>query len=481
MTGGSDWDIHRLYKHVRDDFESKLQEQLERTNYGCFVFWTPEREKAASSAKTMDRIRNSEWYNRTPFHKRVNGEILRLNEKLHSHELLRKIVGSTVSAKSRVFPITFSVTPGDTYILLSALYPDTDGTGENDNADFRDLEVKISFPAYKSPDQLLERIEGENLREQRLYDTLSNYVDSWKEDAPDISDSVNKSRRRHEALGRRHALDSKESGELQKLWLEAVKHIALMFLFSKLNSFKSVTYYLSPLDRGKLKSSMVIYWKDREPERSCHYLIQMLLGLNAAPVLLHHERLRIKESAFRNTGHTMYNRLGVLKEYFHSHEEKWHSEFRKKICNNGIPIRKLARREREYHKAWISTESLSQTFLALQLWGFSNIEEFWYGWKREPEKKTRFFAYDGSHFDLIAEFPVWGSIVFESRPLVFGGTKNGRNIGNDYEVYLHLTNQGVKEAILYPRLYDEERKKECRLNENVLQAIFWEIFYNAVR
>ena len=188
--------------------------------------------------------------------------------------------------------------------------------------------------------------------------------------------------------------------------------------------------------------------------------------------------LEIKEAAFRNSGHSLRARLGAVSSFFSKSEEAWHKELRRAIQDAGRPHRRLEGHEREYHKAWCGAMLLPETCLALQLWGFSSPDDFWYGWGKEPNKKERFFNYgENDDLDLLAKIPEWLPVAFYAGPLA----TDADEAGDEYDVYLRFVNQGVRRAVIAPAIVDPQQQKVCRVGDHVVQAIFWEVFVNAVK
>jgi len=209
-------------------------------------------------------------------------------------------------------------------------------------------------------------------------------------------------------------------------------------------------------------------------------LLQPIENAYAIYTEAQNERKAVLHTAFRHSGHLLRNRIGGIEEFFDTQESDWHRVFRKQPAGLKANMNGLSHNEREYHKAWVAVKSISDTCLVLQLWGFPTLADFWFGWKNSPEKKDRFFEYSGGAFDLLAHIPNWASMPFENRPLSYPANVDA-TVGHDHDIFLNLTIAGIDHAIIHPILYDPQRRSCCRLGDEVLQAIFWEIFMNAVK
>ncbi|MBC2714956.1 MAG: hypothetical protein HF978_06565 [Desulfobacteraceae bacterium] len=441
------------YEFIRDNFELKLMQELSKLGYECFVFWTPEGEKAAGRTAIIELIQDSEWYNRSVNHKRLNDVILALNDKFHSHDFLRKLVDVSTSAKSRVFRMCVD----DKSILFSSFYPDINKSNIDVSGTCEDIKVKIPFSTAGSPKVFLNSfLKDGDFEDEQTTKALREYIESYTDkdkQIPDIIKAVNKVREADNQLG------PNDVEHLIRLWKGAIKHIALIFLFSELNSFTSVTYYLSPLDRDKLKSSMVIYWKDREPGRSFHYLIQMLLGLNAAPILLHQEeinqRIEAQKIALGHYGHTLKHRIDTLNSFLDEH---------------GTPAIRLRK------------DMLRDLTLILQLNTVDNREELL---EHLPaRKRDRFLDIEGTdgveeNLDLIQEIKEWYQLISGQRKFNILDENRGINEERVCDFELRVISE-VDQALigLHMEVLTKKGKRRVRLKKAIYRELIFELLNN---
>lgn len=454
----------KSYNTIRDSFERQFQKKLEDDGKQCFVFWTPEGEKAGHRPGILTRIEESPWYG-TGYHQQLNKAILSVNEELHSHDFLRLLAVTTDSAKSRVFRLIAC----ETFLKFIALYPETESSALDDCGANCDLEVDIPFPTGRGPTAFLDCLKAMGQTQEVLNEAVRAYTQEWVLTAPDISSTVNATHSSHSSIA------PEEDQRLQELWKDSVEHFALMALFCRHNSFRSVTYYLSPLDNEELKSSMVIYWKHQEPCRSCHYLYQMLLGLNAAPILLHQEKNKIKQIALRNTGHLMLNRCSSIQVHLEAATGKSFSHYKSLLSNSISAESSISAYDEHIYHALAGAEGLSDLFQALQLWGFDSLEAVWNEYADYPDKRSRFFSETDTPLDLGAFLYCQAESIVERRQVEGHG---------DCLRTLRLLRSKRYTFWLKPGLHlagDRGKDSYFRLSDTVLKAIFFEVFLNALR
>lgn len=299
------------HEDICQHFEDELQSGLENIGYNNFVFWTPDREKPGENSISLARVHRSSWYDKTEFERSANDALLDLNKMYRSHDFLRKLLTISNSAKSRVFCVNYL----DRKIHFHALFPDIPGSNIHTNSN--GVHLTIEHPETESPSQVIDRLRKNKTQKQLISTALSLYIESCTS-----TDIVPVVRQIVTDEGRIHSVSDDDLIELGTLWTLALRQITLMVLFMELNNFSRATYYLSPLDRDTLKSSMVIYWNKNWPNQYCHYLIQMLLGLNTALVLRQVEEINVREKilearkiALGHYGHTLKGRLDVLSNF----------------------------------------------------------------------------------------------------------------------------------------------------------------------
>jgi hypothetical protein len=208
-------------------------------------------------------------------------------------------------------------------------------------------------------------------------------------------------------------------------------------------------------------------------------VLQMESAKHFAEKEIAHQRKAVLELAFRNMGHMLRDRIGSVTEYFDTHNYMHLPDSPPSPTLIGVKFSEDRERS-AYQKAKATATAFSDLCLVLQLWGFPSITDFWYGWEESPEKKERFFKYDGPPLDLAASLSAWSADVVDNRPLTLTDEANPC-VGNDYEVRLQLINGGVGRAILHRGIHDPQKDCDCRLGDKVLHAFFWEMFLNAAR
>lgn len=458
----------RSYSEIRDNFEDELQNQLSFSGYECFIFWTPEGEKADRGSKSHERIYNAPWYKKTTFHQALNDVLIGLNANLHSHDFLRTLSDVSESARSRVF--RFSCETDALY--FSALYPDTRDASPKDHAQCSDLEIRIPYPAQGSPAQFLDDMKKRCLMEKSLLEAVATYIGAWAQVANN-SDLLEAALRN---CGSENAsIGAEEIYLLLEQWAKSLKHFGLMALFVDLNGFSSITYYLSPLDQEHLKSSMVIYWSGKEPGRYLQYLIQMLLGLNAAPILNQHTRSKIRDVAFINTGHLMRNRCDAIQRHLEEATGISLNEYEELFQKSISEKQRIPAVEEHLYLAMNSASSLSDCFQSLQLWGFDSLTAVWDEYKNYPEKLSRFFTKTIEPFDLNTFLYEDARSIIEERYLSHWGNTI---------VTLRIHKSRQWKYYLKPHLdlpTEDKSTIKWRLSDKVLGTIFFEIFLNALR
>lgn len=181
------------------------------------------------------------------------------------------------------------------------------------------------------------------------------------------------------------------------------------------------------------------------------------------------------QNAFRNSGHTMRNRSENIGLYLHheDYEPSWHKKYWQEVKQGGFSDRALTEEEKDYHLSWLAAKTFPETCMVLELWGFQDLNSFWYGWPENPDKKKRFFDYSGVDGEVKGLFNVCCALATIKKPI---------ELGNETEmcsVYvLPRFDKSLVSVTLKPVLEDPQLNSKCRLNRALLEAIFFEIFRN---
>jgi len=436
------------YYVIRDEFEVMLQTLLTKAEYECLVFWTPEGEKFGNESKVHDRVRKTTWYKNKAL---LNDQLILVNEELHSYDFLRMLSDSFQFARSRVFRLVYNTNE----IIFSVLYPDNQVKNAKVDKGFFDFEIRIPFPDKESPTIFLSNIDGERINTA----IIKQYIDRWFNVCDRSSLMLALKARYKTELSR---ITHKEISSLEEEWDKCLRHFMFIALFSVVNGFSSCTYYLSPLDREHLKSSLVIYWSDREPERYFHYLIKMLLGLNAAPILYREERMKkiaeARKMALGHYGHTLKTRLDILNSF---------------LDDQGPRSIKM-------HK-----DMLLDLTLILQLNTLDNREELLEHLK--PKKQGRFLDIEGAkdvekHIDIVKRLQCWSGLVGAHREFLIIDRKRGIHEKRYCDAELLIVSQLQSATIgLHMKAVTENGEKGARLKEAIYRELVLELLNNAIK
>jgi hypothetical protein len=439
------------YKELIDfegGFGATLQHEIRAlySNTDIEVFWSLGREK--EDAEQQASGYDSSIYNELPWMGRL---IRSLNKDYHSEPFLHNLIKYTNIAQANIFTIAID---NDGLKLTSYHRDEHHKKGEaldftvffksNDNGNYLPLDF-YEYIRHKWKNTYTEAHREEVTQEIR------KYLDKWYEyKSHDFLKDINWKDKdaNDEPISEYEILDT-----LYKSY-GAVKHFALMSLYMCYKSSKCATYLLSPTIRGKYDSSMVIYWgKSGMSERSFLYLLSMLLGLNASPVLQAQTQSELKQIAFRNTGHVLKNRCQSISGYLKE-----------------IEIKELSEKSRD---KFISAQSLSGRlvglFDTLWLWSYDSLSSALNDLEKEPDKRKRYFVENNCDLAEIANSLC--DVTAEIRELD----------GIQKLLSLKLKVSQANRFIINPELSIDENSTKYRLSDEVVKVIFSEIMINAVR
>ena len=471
------------YDHdqLEEHFANDLKECLKRVYPGTEVFWTPGKEKAErerhnglAPAGGPGQLEAGGEFSDF-FHKIV----LFLNDSYHSVPFLQMLgKKETGLALAHIFTLR----PNSRGIQFRAFFPDNldDRVDANEREwdNGRDFTVQFLRPHGETPNAIINTVRDiwKKSRESRsamahdnAKEQLASHIEAWEHSTSSLG----------EQLARKGvAKDTQE--ELCEEYKKAVQHFALMAIYCEGMGYSSVSYFHSPTIQDKFDSTMVIYWPTdhEEPDRAFHHILQMLLGLNASPVLQamaetqrHSDVLRVMESAFRNSGHIMRNRCDDVERQLVDIQGKHLADYQREMENAGTGIHALDDVSRGTYLAMRSARTLSNTYQTLQLWGFDRIDSFWEYYKKEKAKRERFVSYERNPLDLVHQVRKWAANVSSSRCIDgFGECSLELRVIVDNNCSLRLS----------PGILDDDNAR-CRLGDEVLSAVFYEVLLNAIR
>jgi len=331
---------------IEEEFPKFVARELRTLFPVAAVFWSPRREKLMP-AEAQRQLESLSLKKKSGFHDKLNELLIYLNSGLHSGSFLHLLERHTRVGQSRCF----EVAPHAKGIRFRAIAQDTLASGRKKIDE--DLEVVCASRAVSTPTVFFEAFRAEwtpKLTESttaQAMKQLREYLTGWKDVAPGPEVFL---QGRWKTGGHAHNREVVIEGK------RALQHFALMCLFMLNNTSSSATYFLSPTIQGQYDSSMVIYWgAGADPPRSFVYLLSILLGLNASPILQAMTRQDVLNSAFRNSGHTMRNRCDSIAQYFDKNEPAWHRRFREDIATTGKPPEAFDKKgeqlDRDYDKA----------------------------------------------------------------------------------------------------------------------------------
>ncbi|NQU25451.1 MAG: hypothetical protein HQ567_29560 [Candidatus Nealsonbacteria bacterium] len=476
------------YDHNREQLEMRFSGDLEeclRPIYpGTEVFWTPgkekaERERLKGVAPTGGRGQLEGGGKFSDFFREI---VLLLNDSYHSLPFLQMLARKE---SGLALAHIFTLRPNSVGIQFRAFFPDNlehrvdaNEREEWDNA--RDITVQFLRPPGATPNAIINTVRdiwrefGQSRSAKGYYDIakeqLASHIKAWEHSTSSLG----------EQLAEKGVAEDMQK-KLCKECQNAVQHFALMAIYCEGMGHSSVSYFHSPTAQNRFDSTMVIYWPTmdhEEPDRAFHHILRMLLGLNASPVLQamaetqrHSEVLRVMESAFRNSGHIMRNRCDDVERQLVDIQGKHLTDYQREMENAGTGIHALDDVSRGTYLAMRSARTLSNTYQTLQLWGFDRIDSFWEYYKKEKAKRERFVSYDRSPLDLVHQVRKWAANVLSSRCIDgFGECSLELRVIVDNNCSLRLS----------PEIVDDENAR-CRLGDEVLSAVFYEVLLNAIR
>jgi len=266
-----------------------------------------------------------------------------------------------------------------------------------------------------------------------------------------------------------------------------------LFVLPQFRNFYAFNILLSDLSTetttfsGGGKGSLILYdLSDNSKTLSAEQMAALFIVANEAmtslamyehKLLVDAELLEVKEAAFRNTGHTMRRRCDYVAKYFtdSSFEPAWYSSLCNQLRGDQLPGN-LTEEQIKYHSYRCAADALSRTFLATQLWGFSNLNEVWnYFSGEQEEKRTRFFHNEPR--DIMNLLNSLLPICTDSHSLKDEVSREE----SSYLVSCLLTRDTIQEATLNCEIFDSAQGEYYRLSDDVLSAVFYEILSNVAR
>jgi hypothetical protein len=426
--------ISEILKH----YESFVEDALKNSGYGeTITYWVAGWEKRKTVQSMIDK---TDAVARTPAHRILNQKLIELNATVHSHPYLRPLLNGL----HRGFAV-FNITPTTRGVELAHIVRPS---GEATAPQFPRSVEFAGMNGHECAAACLRDITSGGMNLDRI---LTDYLDSYSSDR-DILERITQ--------------QTATVGTLYAHTEDAARHYGLIALFIATNDCTGATYFLSPVHFGDAKSSMIIYWKEAIPERSLLLQLLMVMNLNAAPVLKHQEVLSVKASAFRNAGHLMKNRCSEVATQIA--KLKGGADYRhyvQDLRRGGRNIEDLPEEEQALLLAWANATTLTDTFQATRLWGFTSLPEIFQHHEGDIQKNKNYFCYDVEGADLMKLIEEWSFVLRES----FRGEP----------VRVEVTSGSSGFAIV-PDI-DDECGGKCRLNDSVLHAVFYEVLLNAAR
>lgn len=356
----SDWPAKKLMQFAHDflqEVENKdidyLDEHysLKLAEYLCKiwpttkVFWSPAREKSKEvelkrEAIELNRIRTAEEF--------LNFLIIDLNKSYHSIPFLHQFIDYTYTGNANIFKIwpddkgiNFRI---DSAAILSWHFQSKSGGSLNQFKEKFVSKYSQSFE-YQLDNAKLD---------------IVNYLNNWDDFEPNVINAL------HGYWG-----DQPPFTDIMAESKRAMQHFALMSLFIITNKLSAASYFISKTSNSKHDSSMVVYWPSMEsiPDETIHYLLKMLFGLNAFPILNAIENAESRDRLMMHFGHTMGHRIAPLQQFFEGKEDY---------------------RESAKQSAYL----LSDSMILLQLSGIDSLEDLL---DLPKEKRKRFIVTEESH------------------------------------------------------------------------------------
>jgi len=91
----------------------------------------------------------------------------------------------------------------------------------------------------------------------------------------------------------------------------------------------------------------------------------------------------------------------------------------------------------------------------------------------EDYKKNRFFSYDQSSLDILQQLYLWRPLAVFRREI--------RDFDSVFDVYARVLPDDLKECRLTTAIRDPQEDRPCRIAEDVLCAVFYELMRNATQ
>ncbi len=274
------WLIHSFLQRIRsitstkkleEEYSKALQEELRSffNSDKIDVFWAPAKEKPTTgeihhASSPHEHDNECSW----SFSGAFNSVLADLNNTFHSQFALRKLSDALADQGGSPAFVYLVKVSGATIFLT---FLNQDNLQSELSGKEKDLTFSFSRKNVPEPKEFFLSLKKEydsplsNGRDKELQETVENYVKGW-DDFASIEPSTS-------------LLEKQE-------FLEAAKHFTLMSLYMAANDKGGASYFLAPSIYARHDSSMVIYWPTEIPDRNLHYLLQMVLKLNAFPLIM---------------------------------------------------------------------------------------------------------------------------------------------------------------------------------------------------
>lgn len=441
-----------LLATLERDFHRFLYRQLRRLLLPVTaVFWSPKSEKLAGpeAQRQLDTLHLGQD---DAFRGRLNSLLFVLNRHYHSGSFLHQLDTRTTVGRSRCHRIAldhdgirFSTVPLDTL--------DCDSPHPAMGLDVACRPDGVLLPQEFLPtfqDKWSHILDDDHIAEAAM--EIRRYVDSWSCIDPDM-----------EAILRDHWQPTSSSDDRKDTVAEsarAFQHFALMSLFLANNDSTSAHYFLSPNIQGQYDSSMVVCWhSDDGIPRPFIYLLSMLLGLNASPIL-HAEASRTqaerlaeaRKVALSHFGHTLKHRLDVLSAFLDAN------------APGAVRLR---------------ADMLKDLTLILQLNSVDDRQELC---EKLPERKRkRFMDIEGvqdvpAELNLLARIREWAQVLTREDDVTIMNADGHAETEIVCPVALNLFSRVSSAKVGWQMTSRGER---ARLNEAVFRELLFELLNNA--
>jgi len=314
------WDY---YEKLHSQFRAIIEESLLTCFGDVEVFWAT-REKP-----NIDEMPHAPRKGTRPGSMVVNEIIFDLNRNYHAHKLLSALAQFGVG-RSHIF--TIGRMPDGVRLTCHPMV-----TKDGSHRPVAAWEINVSLTGTCSVAQLCEHLcaiaeaNGPDAR-QKIADEIRMQIDLGAADAvwpeQDFRNRLESPTERDLADKMDHEALTHPDRGFARLYVEAVKHMALIALYEENNDFAAMTYLLAPTLHGESESSLVVYWPRLQGEGPLHllYLLQMILGQNATAILAKdleiqdaHRLAEARKMALGHLGHTLKHRLDTVQAFLDQH------------------------------------------------------------------------------------------------------------------------------------------------------------------